>query len=189
MTVNLNKHIGSPSSNLAAMALARGLSPTSHVDAFLQIEGVKGESQADGFTDQIELLNWSFGVFNQGSMAAGGGGGSGKAVFNDLTCVHRIDKASPVLMLKCSNGEHIKSAVLSVRKTSGKKPLVYVKITLDDLIISSVHVDSVPESPDLMEAFTINYAKIKLEYVPQKSDGSADAGVEFKWDIKKNISA
>jgi type VI secretion system secreted protein Hcp len=33
---------------------------------------------------------------------------------------------------------------------------------------------------------TLAFAKVELEYKPQKADGSLDAGIQFKYDIKSN---
>ena len=51
------------------------------VECFLKIEGpeLKGESKADGFADQIDVLAWSWGASQSGTMHVGTGGGAGKA--------------------------------------------------------------------------------------------------------------
>jgi type VI secretion system secreted protein Hcp len=36
------------------------------------------------------------------------------------------------------------------------------------------------------ESVSLAFAKVELEYKPQKADGSLDAGVHFKYDIKAN---
>ena len=36
------------------------------------------------------------------------------------------------------------------------------------------------------ESVSLAFAKVELEYKPQKADGSLDAGVFFKYDIKAN---
>ena len=35
-----------------------------------------------------------------------------------------------------------------------------------------------------MESVTLAFAKVDLEYRPQKANGSLDAGLHFKYDIK-----
>ena len=37
-----------------------------------------------------------------------------------------------------------------------------------------------------MESVSLAFAKVDLEYKPQKPDGSLDAGIHFKYDIKGN---
>ena len=36
------------------------------------------------------------------------------------------------------------------------------------------------------ETVSMAFAKVDLEYKPQKADGSLDAGIHFKFDIKAN---
>lgn len=170
--------------NFAGEAIAAGLRPGGLVDAFLKFDNIKGEATAEGFEDTIEVLKWGWGVQNKGSFAVGQGGGAGKAAFGDLIVLKNVDKASPGLMLACASGQHIPKAVLSLRKSGGDAKLVYLVITLEDLLVSSTTVDQMPSSPDLVEAITLNYAKIKIEYKPQTAQGTAGAGSEFGWDLK-----
>src|SRR5262249_1825873 len=88
-------------------------------DIFAKIGDIKGESLDSKHKDEIEVLSYSWGVTNAGSMAHGSGGGEGKASFHDLSFVHQIDKASPVLMQACATGTHYKEATITHRK-SGK---------------------------------------------------------------------
>jgi len=62
-------------------------------DIFAKIGDIKGESVDSKHKDEIEVLSFSWGVTNPGSISPGGGGGAGKATFQDLTIVHNIDKA------------------------------------------------------------------------------------------------
>ena len=64
-------------------------------DIFAKIGDIKGESLDSKHKDEIEVLSFSWGVTNTGAKAAGGGGGEGKATFQDISFVHHIDKASP----------------------------------------------------------------------------------------------
>jgi type VI secretion system secreted protein Hcp len=61
------------------------------------------------------------GVTNSGSVVFGGEGGAGKAAFHDLTIVHNMDGASPLLMKTCATGMHLKDATITQRK-AGKRP-------------------------------------------------------------------
>ena len=39
---------------------------------------------------------------------------------------------------------------------------------------------------DAMESIGVKFSKVDVEYKPQKADGSFDASVLFKYDIKNN---
>ena len=153
------------------------------VDVFLKLWDIKGESKDSKHVGEIDVLSWSWGVSQTGSMSAGGGGGAGKANFSDLNIMHALDKASPVLMSKCATGEHIKEATLVSRK-AGKGQQEYLIVKLNDILITSVQPSGSSEHP--MESVSMQFAKVDLEYKPQKEDGTLDAGLHFKYDIKAN---
>lgn len=153
------------------------------VDVFLKLGDIKGESKDSKHKDEIEVLSWSWGVSQTGSMGRGSGGGAGKANFNDISIMHAVDKATPVLMTKCATGEHIKDATLVARK-AGKGQQEYLIIKMNDILITSVQPSGSSEHP--MESVSFQFAKIALEYKPQKDDGSLDAGIHFKYDVKAN---
>jgi type VI secretion system secreted protein Hcp len=153
------------------------------VDVFLAIGDIKGESKDSKHEGEIDVLSWSWGISNATSMSTGGGGGAGKANFSDLNIMHAVDKASPVLMTKCATGEHIKEGTLTLRK-AGKGQQEYLIIKMNDILITSVQPSGSSEHP--MESVSFQYSKIVLEYKAQKEDGSLDAGVFFKYDVKAN---
>ena len=152
---------------------------------FAKIGTIKGESTDAKHPGEIDVLSWAWGVTQSGSMAHGGGGGAGKASFQDLTFTHHIDKATPLLLKACATGEHIPEATIAVRK-AGKVQLDYLVIKLSDVLITSVAVSvAVDESPTA-ESVSLQAAKVDLEYKAQKADGSLDAGLHFKYDLKAN---
>jgi type VI secretion system secreted protein Hcp len=154
-------------------------------DIFAKIGDIKGESPDDKHKGEIELLSWSWGVTQSGTMAHGGGGGEGKANFNDFNFTHHIDKASPVLMKACATGEHIKEATITVRK-AGKGQQEFLIIKMNDIIITGVAPSGAGDGAATAEHVALQFAKVDLEYKPQKADGSLDAGIHFKYDIKGN---
>ncbi len=152
-------------------------------DIFAKIGDIKGESLDDKHKDQIEVLSWSWGITNVHPAASGGGGGEGKASFHDLSFTHKIDKASPVLMKGCATGVHLKEATITHRK-AGKGQQDFLIVKMNDVIITSVTDDD--GGGGLMETVSLAFAKVDLQYRPQKNDGSLDAGIHFKYDIKGN---
>ena len=155
-------------------------------DIFAKIGDIKGESLDSKHKDEVEVLSWSWGVQQSGSMAYGGGGGEGKASFNDFNFTHHVDKASAVLLKACATGEHIKEATITVRK-AGKGQQEFLIIKMNDIIITGVHSSGTGEgSVATAEQVALQFAKVDLEYKPQKADGSLDAGIHFKYDIQKN---
>ena len=152
-------------------------------DIFAKIGDIKGESTDSKHKGEIDILSFSWGVTNSGTIG-GGGGGAGKATFQDLSFTHSIDKASPLLLKACATGAHIKEATITQRK-AGKGQQEYLIIKMNDIIITGVSLSS-SESGGSSENISMAFAKVDLEYKPQNPDGSLGAGIHFKFDIKAN---
>ena len=153
------------------------------VDFFLKIEGIDGESKDSKHQNEIDVLSWSFGAHQHGSMAGGGGGGAGKVSMQDFTFSMRMCKATPKLLLHCANGKHIPSALLTARK-AGETQQEYLKIKFTDLLVSSYQTGGGGEEP--LESISLNFSKIEFEYREQKKDGTLDGPIPAGWDLKKN---
>jgi type VI secretion system secreted protein Hcp len=155
-------------------------------DYLLMIEGIKGESNDSKHKGEIEIESFSWGATNTGSHAAGGGGGAGKVSYQDFHFTTGVNKASPLLMLACATGQHIKKAVLTVRKQGGDQQEFYT-ITMEDLLVSSYQSGGHSGGNTLpVDQFSLNFAKIKFGYKPQKPDGTLDSEVTAGYDLKAN---
>ena len=156
------------------------------VDMFLKIEGVKGESKDAKHPGETQVLAWSWGMSNSGTAHMGGGAGAGKVNVQDLSITKPLDAGSPDLMMATCNGKHYKKATLVVRK-AGEKPLEYLKIEMDDVMITAVSTGGSGGEDTLTENVTLNFANVKVIYKPQKADGSGDADITFGWKIAANV--
>jgi type VI secretion system secreted protein Hcp len=152
-------------------------------DIFAKIGDIKGESADAKHKDEIEVLSFSWGVTNGATFGPGGGAGAGRATFQDLSIIHNIDKASPLLLKACATGEHLKEATITHRK-AGKGQQEYLIVKMNDVIITGVVHGGSGEGAS--ETVSLVFAKVDFEYRPQKIDGTLDAGIHFKFDIKAN---
>lgn len=155
------------------------------VDMFLKLDKIKGESKDKAHKDDIDVLAWSWGLSQSGSTHVGAGSGAGKASFQDISITKYVDKASATLMEYVATGEHIAKAKLVVRKAGGK-PLEYVILDLKDLIVSSYATGGSGGEDMLTEQLTLNFAEVKVSYVPQNADGSGAAAIDFGFNIPEN---
>ncbi len=161
------------------------------VDMFLKIEGIKGESVDDKHKDEIDVLSWSWGATNSGSVR-GGGGGAGKVNIQDLSITKRYDKSSPQLFMRCATGQHIAKATLSVRKSASSAagtpntpddPLVF---TMTDVMVSSYQTGVTQGGEVPVDQVSFNFAKIEIAYRAQNPDGRLGDPVPACWDIGRN---
>jgi len=153
-------------------------------DMFLKLDGIDGESNDANHKNEIEIENYSFGVAQQGTMAYGGGGGAGKAQFQDLHFTKRVDKATPNLFVAAATGRHIASALLTVRKAGGQQE-EYLKVTLKDVIISN-YSTSGSEGAVPLEAIALNFTEARYEYSPQSRSGSLEGSIIGGYNVKEN---
>ena len=127
------------------------------VDMFLKLDGIKGESKDHKHKDEIHIESFSWGMNQTGAHGVGGGGGAGKVQVHDISITKFVDKSSAALMLHCCTGKHIPGGLVTVRK-AGDKPLEYLKITLKDILVSSVQ-EAGHGSDLLKENLTLNFAE------------------------------
>ena len=157
------------------------------VDMFIKIGDIKGEAQDHKHKGEIDILSWSWGMSNSGTTHMGSGGGSGKVSVQDLSFTKFVDSASNALITHCCSGKHIDKAQLIVRKAGGDKPVEYIKVDLEDIVISAVSTGGSGGEDRLTENISLNFARFKYAYSPQKTDGSPDAEKIASWDIAKNV--
>ena len=156
------------------------------VDILLKIDGVEGESVIQNHEGEIDILSWSWGMSQSGTMHNGGGGGAGRVNIQDISFTKTVDKTSPNLIRACCNGEHFPEAVLLIRK-AGKDPLDYFKVTMSPVLVTSVSTGGSGGDDQLTENVSLNFAKMQIGYTPQKEDGTGEAEVTLNWNIEKNV--
>ena len=75
-------------------------------------------------------------------------------------------KASPNLMLACAIGRHFQRATLTCRKAGGSGQVEFLKIKLDDCLVSSYDIGGTPAGQDALptDQFSLNFVKIDFLY-------------------------
>lgn len=158
-----------------AMLFCMATSLTAASDYYLKIDGIDGEVEDAAHKGEIEVMSWSWGVSNAGSMSTGQS--TGRRQYEPIRFIKAIDKASPQLFIRCAQGKHIAQAVLTVRRqgaTGG--PEDYYTITLEDCFITSYQVGGGGGSGGTASAQTeeikITFKKITITHIPSKSTES-----------------
>jgi type VI secretion system secreted protein Hcp len=157
------------------------------VDMFLELDGVKGESVDKTHKDKIDLLSWQWGLSNSGTFHHGSGGGSGKASFQDVSVTKYIDAASPNIMLFCANGKHFAKGKIIVRK-AGENPLEYLTVSFEKALVTAYSTGGSGGAERITENVTLNFAKVKVEYITQSEKGGKGTPHAFGWDISSNAT-
>lgn len=155
------------------------------VDIFLKIEGIEGEAQDKAHAKEIDVLAWNWGASQSGTTHTGGGAGAGKANVQDISVTKWVDSSSALLLKFLVTGTHIGKARLVVRK-AGQKPLEYINISMEDVLITSIATGGSGGEERLTENISLNFARVGYFYTPQKADGSGEPDKEMSYDIAKN---
>ena len=145
------------------------------VDMFLKLEGIDGESIDFDHADEIDLLDWSWGMDQSGTTHVGTGGGAGKVNVQDVTFTHYVDKASANVMKYICAGEHVPEAILTCRKAGGT-PLEYFVLTMTNCIISAISISGSKDSERVVENITLNFQEFEAKYQAQNAEGAAEGG-------------
>jgi len=157
------------------------------VDIFLKVGDVVGESHDKVYKEWIHVESVTYGIVNHGSHGVGGGGGTGKADFQDIHITKAVDKATADLMMHCATGEHFKDAQIIFRKSGdGGKPMDYLKIKLFEVGVTSIQSSGGGGNNIVHESLSLNFAKYTSQYFMQNEKGAPVAGGNVGWDVKKS---
>ncbi len=163
------------------------------LDMLVKFDGdkVKGESAIKDFKDAIDILAWSWGASQSGTMHHATGGGAGKANVQDLSFTKHQDIASVGLLQCCLVGEHFNKVTLSMRKAGGKDNagFVFYTIEMEKVIVTSYSTGGSGGEDRLTENVTLNFAKVKVEYKSQDDKGKAGPSGKTTFDIAKGVLA
>jgi type VI secretion system secreted protein Hcp len=154
------------------------------IDMFLKVEGASGESADANHKDWIDIQSYSWGATQNGTMSSGGGGGSGKASFNDLHVSTSMDKATPSILKHCSSGKHLGEVKLSICKAGGSQ-IEYSTVVLKDVLVTSVQFSG-GSGEQVQTSYSFQSSKVEQHYWVQTAQGGKGAESQMGWDIKEN---
>jgi type VI secretion system secreted protein Hcp len=124
--------------------------------ATLEIEGLTPASEP------IDVLAWSWGASNSGTVGGGGGGGAGRVNIQDLSFTKLMDTRSPELVQALVTGEHFASATLLVNATGKAGPPTH-RYELDEVLLTSVSQGGCGGS-QTTENVTINFGTFEFTH-------------------------
>lgn len=157
------------------------------IDLFLKLDGIVGESTDRDHRGEIDVAAFSWAEHLALAGGTGGGAGTGKAEFGDLQVIARTSVASPVLMLACASGRHLRTARLAGRR-NGEGQRDHLVLTLTDVVVTTYRVGA-DESGDHTlptDQLSLTFKSLEYTYVPQRPDGSAGTPVTVSWDRARN---
>lgn len=158
------------------------------VDAYLQLEGIKGESSDSAHQGWIEIDNvyWSVLQPKSGVSSTGGGHTAERVEMTDITFSKVSDLATPILLQTCAQGRTIPKGKLEfMRADSAGKPIKYFEIELENVLIGGV-TPSLNGGGGLTESIALKFGKVKWKYTQQKIGGGAGGNTSGGWNLQTN---
>jgi type VI secretion system secreted protein Hcp len=160
----------------AAVVASMFLSAPSEGAGYLKIGDIKGESQADGHKEWIEILSFSQSVTKPGGGNSARSRRRGDVVLEDISVVKEIDKATPLLLDSMCSGKHFDVAEIHFTRTdptTGAEE-TYLRYELTDVLISSYLVthssgDAAAETVPV-ESMSLNYGAVTVLYAAPDPD-------------------
>lgn len=160
-------------------------------DAYLHIDGIKGESADSRHQGWIEVTDVQFGVTQPRSATTSTAGGhtAERAELSEVTFTKISDISSPILFQTCAMGKTIPKARIEFMRADGNgEPIKYFEIELENVLIGLVRPDQGPDNL-LYETVQLKYARIKLKYTQQKIGGGTAGNTAGGWDLASNRPA
>ena len=178
---DLNKNIKIDPFSLALSPDSSGGS-VSPAQYFLALDGVKGDWLDSKYAGWFEVSGFDIDLENLGSSAtsAGGGTGTGKAVFSPLTLTLDSNTGLAPLLTMAASGQHLKGATL-VGVTAGAEHDKVYQLDLADLLVTKVEDDA-----GAGLTLSLDYSKIELETFIQDDKGAVVPEGQFGFDLKAN---
>jgi type VI secretion system secreted protein Hcp len=158
----------------AAAAIGCASAVAATTDAFLKIGDIKGESTDDKHRGEIDVLAWSWGV--NGAAAGDSKKTAVPACGQPLVIDKKIDRSTPLLVTGAATSTVYPSATLAVRK-AGAEPLEFLSVILSGVSVKSTLTGAPDADGGVSDHLVLGYASARIEYRPQKADGTLDAAV------------
>lgn len=159
------------------------------IDVYLQIEGIKGESQDDKHKDWIEVtgIHWSFHQPRSATASTAGGHTAERVEMSDISFSKLADLSSPILAQTCAAGKAIPKAKFEFfRADSNGTRVKYFELMLTNVLIGMVKPHLGGSDSYLSETVNLKYSKINLTYTQQKIGGGTGGSTVGGWDLAAN---
>ena len=151
-----------------------------NVELYLSLTGpngkVPGNVQAAGYVDQIDLVDWSWGLdlSDEYSQASASGGKTNRARARSLGIKKRLDRSSTVLMAGAANLTTFPKAVITLLHRVEHE--VRVAVTLQGVRIAKYELTVTDADPavTMEESIDLSFQSINIEYVSRMNDAGLD---------------
>lgn len=150
---------------------------------YINYQGIKGEANAKGHEDWIDVLSLDWGVSRAINSTTGTRQNREATSPNisEVTFTKLTDDSTPYLFREaCTQGG--KEVKIHLTKTADNLEN-YLEYTLTDCIVSNYMVSTDGERP--IETISLSFTKIELRYTPHDNTGKAVSPISQIYNISK----
>ncbi|MFC0253862.1 Hcp family type VI secretion system effector [Massilia consociata] len=157
-------------------------------DFYLQLDGVKGESNDSKHQGWIECtsINWSITQPKSATASTAGGHTAERAELSEISISKLVDVASPILAQLCACGKTIPKAKLEMQRADGNgEPVKYFEVELENVLVAHV-APSFGGGDFPAESLGLKFSKARWKYTQQKIGGGGSGNTTGGWDLSAN---
>jgi type VI secretion system secreted protein Hcp len=157
-------------------------------DLYLQIDGIRGESNDIEHEGWIELTSAQWGILQPKSATASTGGGhtAERCELRSISVTKLADVASPILMQTCATRKTIPKAKLEFLRADGQGTRIkYDEVELENVLIGNVN-QTVHEGGILQDSIGLKFSKVRWKYTQQKVGGGSAGNTAGGWNLATN---
>jgi type VI secretion system secreted protein Hcp len=154
-----------------------GITASPHVEMFLKLDGIKGESQDDKHKDAIDIESFAFGSEAPVTGSQSTGAGAGKVTVSSFSITKKLDKSTPMLERDLANGTVIKAGEVDVASAGAKTESQVASYKVTDIALKSITI----KGTQVNVLGTFKALQITL--------GSGQHTVAVKWNSVRNTGS
>jgi len=163
------------------------------INGFINWGDIKGGSTDDKHKDWSEITGFSHGMAQQsiGGRSNEGGAYQSEVTHDPFVITKALDSASSKLYEALHNGVHIPKVIIELARPTGKTPMVYMRYTMTNVALNSVHSASDNSSTTSFpsEIVGMTYSTMQWEYTKQDDTGAAKGTIATKVNLAKGAGA
>ena len=138
---------------------------------FLAVEGVTGDSTAEGHENELDIDAWSWGL--QANERSGGGGAVGRPVLEDLVVSLASDPGALQLIRVCAGGRPAETATLTGVR-GGEEASTFLRYRMQRVSVTSV-AQATAEDGSVLHRVALRFRGLTAIHTAQAPDGGAGA--------------
>jgi type VI secretion system secreted protein Hcp len=172
--------------NPPASAQAVESSTEAAADYYLKIPGIEGEATHRLHKGELVIDSFQWGNSVPTAWTKVGlqpGVTTGGVAMEDFFFSAPLSKASPRLMQSVADSSRFDGVVFTVRKNVAPEPVI-LKVTLDNVGITSYHVSGMSSRPS--DTFSLDYRRVTYAYNVLADDGSVAETIVGSWNLDTN---